>query len=94
MSAHSGLWDDPLRRDLDAYIESSQRAVSGTVRLRLHKGSMRVVGRRSDSSLYDVGEATYGAGSRFDQRAARGFVELWGLPTTKANKMAASGRRR
>ena len=91
---YSGLWDDPLRRDLDAYIESSQRAVSGTVRLRLQGGSMRVVGRRSSSSLYDVRAATYGAGSRFDQRAARGFVELWGLPTTKANKMAPSGRRR
>ena len=91
---YTGLWDDPLRRDLDAYIESSQRAVTGTVRLRLHKGSMRVVGRRSDSSLYDVKAATYGAGSVFDQRAARGFVELWGLSTTKANKMAPSGRRR
>lgn len=91
---YSGLWDDPLRADLDAYIESSQRAVSGTVRLRLHKGSMRVVGRRADASLYDVGTATYGSGSDFDQRSARGFVELWGLPTTKANKMAAGGRRR
>ena len=91
---YSGLWDDPLRADLDAYIESSQGAVTGTVRLRMQGGSVRAVGRRADSSLYDAGEATYGAGSRFDQRAARGFVELWGLPTTKANKMAALGRRR
>ena len=91
---YSGLWDDPLRADLDAFIEGSQRAVTGTVRLRLHGGSVRVVGRRSASSLYDAGEATYGSGSRFDQRAARGFVELWGLQTTNANKLAAGARRR
>ena len=85
--AYSGLWEDPLRRDIDAFIESSQGVVSGTVRIRMHKGSMRVVGRSSDHSLYSREVATYGAESSFDQRLARGFVNLWGLQSTEANKL-------
>jgi argininosuccinate synthase len=86
--AYSGLWQDPLKRDLDKFIEQSQRAVTGTVKLKLYKGSLRVVGRKSKYSLYSQDIATYGKGSAFDQRKATGFVELWGLQTTEANKLA------
>ena len=83
---YSGLWDDPLREDLDKFIEQSQKRVTGTVKLKLFKGSVRVVGRESKYSLYSHNIATYGKESTFDQKLAKGFVELWGLQTTEANK--------
>lgn len=85
--AYSGLWQDPLKRDLDQFIEESQKRVTGNVRLKLYKGGFRVVGRKSRYSLYSKDVATYGKGSAFDQRKAAGFVELWGLQTTEANKL-------
>lgn len=85
--AYSGLWQDPLKIDLDRFIESTQEVVSGTVRLKLYKGSIKVVGRKSVHSLYSQEIATYGTGSTFDQRLARGFVELWGIQSTEANKL-------
>ena len=85
--AYSGLWQDPLKRDLDKFIDESQKTVTGTVRLKLYKGALRVVGRKSKHSLYSQDIATYGKGSAFDQRKATGFVELWGLQTTEANKL-------
>ena len=84
---YSGLWEDPLRRDLDGYIERSQGVVTGRVRLRLQGGSVRVAGRKSKNSLYSRGAATYDRGSTFDQRQAGGFVRLWGMQTTEANKL-------
>src|SRR5574339_504955 len=86
--AYSGLWQDPLKRDLDKFIDQSQKVVTGTVKLKLYKGSFRVVGRKSKYSLYSHNIATYGKGSAFDQRKATGFVELWGLQTTEANKLS------
>jgi len=83
---YSGLWEDPLKRDLDSFIENTQKRVSGTVKLRMYKGSLRVVGRKSRHSLYSHNIATYGKGSTFDQKLAKGFVELWGMQTTEANK--------
>jgi len=77
---YNGLWFTALRQDLDAYIRSSQRFVSGTVRLRLFKGSCRVVGRKSPFSLYKHSLATYEKGDEFDHSAAVGFIHLWGLP--------------
>lgn len=85
--AYSGLWQDPLKSNLDAFIEKSQNVVTGTVRLRLYKGSIRVVGRKSPYLLYNRRVATYGKDSTFDQRLATGFVSLWGLETTEANKL-------
>ncbi|MDH5416007.1 MAG: argininosuccinate synthase, partial [Nitrosopumilus sp.] len=84
---YSGLWQDPLRADLDGFIEESQKPVSGTVKLKMLKGSLRVVGRKSDNSLYSHEIATYGTESTFDQRLAKGFVELWGMQSTEANKL-------
>jgi argininosuccinate synthase len=76
---YNGLWFSSLREDLAAYVESSQRFVSGTVRLKLFKGSCRVVGRKSPYSLYRHELATYDKGDVFDQSAAVGFIKLWGL---------------
>ena len=83
---YSGLWEDPLKRDLDSFIDNSQKRVSGTVKLKMYKGSLRVVGRKSRHSLYSHDIATYGKGSTFDQKLAKGFVELWGMQSTEANK--------
>jgi len=84
---YSGLWQDPLRKDLESFIDQTQKSVSGTVKIKMFKGSLRVVGRKSKYSLYNQNIATYGKGSTFDQKLARGFVELWGLQSTEANKL-------
>lgn len=85
--AYSGLWQDPLKTDLDMFINATQKRVSGSVKLKMFKGSLRVVGRKSEYSLYSHDLATYGAGSTFDQTLGKGFVELWGLQSTEANKL-------
>ncbi len=77
---YNGLWFGALNRDLSAYIQSSQRYVTGTVRLKLYKGHAQVVGRKSPKSLYSLSLATYDKGDQFDQSAAVGFIHLWGLP--------------
>ncbi|HET8662350.1 MAG TPA: argininosuccinate synthase [Micromonosporaceae bacterium] len=93
---YDGLWFSPLRYALDAFIDSAQRHVCGDVRLVLHGGRAVVTGRRSAASLYDFGLATYDTGDTFDQSLARGFVELWGLPSRLAAardaRLAAAGR--
>jgi argininosuccinate synthase len=76
---YNGLWYSALRRDLDAYVTSVQRPVTGTVRVRLEKGFANVVGVRSPHSLYDYSLATYSKDA-FDHKAAEGFIKLWGLP--------------
>ena len=81
---YSGLWLEPLRHALDRFISATQHRVTGSVRLKLYKGSMRVVGRSSVYSIYDLGLATYGRGSKFDQKSAVGFIELWGLQSRVA----------
>jgi argininosuccinate synthase len=86
--AYAGLWQDPLRTDLDRFIDATQVRVSGKVKLRMQKGSLRVVGRESKFSLYKNDLATYAAGSSFDQSLAKGFVELWGLQSIIAKSVA------
>jgi argininosuccinate synthase len=81
---YDGLWFSPLKRALDAFVDETQRHVSGDVRLTLHGGRAVVTGRRSAASLYDFGLATYDTGDTFDQSLAKGFVELWGLPSRLA----------
>lgn len=89
---YNGLWFTAQRQDLAAYVQSTQRFVSGTVRLKLFKGSFSVVGRKSPYSLYSYGLATYDKGDQFDQSASVGFIHIWGLPVRtqaqiqKANK--------
>jgi argininosuccinate synthase len=87
---YDGLWFSPLKQALDGFVAEAQRHVTGEVRLVLHGGRAVVAGRRSDASLYDYQLATYDAPDSFDQTLARGFVELWGLPS----KMAAVRNRR
>lgn len=88
--AYAGLWQDPLRTDLDRFIDATQTRVSGKVRVKLQRGSLRVVGRQSRYSLYKNDLATYAAGSTFDQSLAKGFVELWGLQSIIANSVAGN----
>src|SRR5918994_529919 len=76
---YDGLWFSPLRQALDAFVDESQRFVTGEVRLHLSPGSVQVTGRRSEHSLYDYGLATYDAGDSFRHRDSEGFVRLWGL---------------
>ena len=76
---YDGLWFSPLKQALDAFIDSSQRFVTGDVRLRLEPGQCYVVGRRAEKSLYDYGLATYDAADRFRHADSEGFVQLWGL---------------
>ena len=77
---YDGLWFSALSRDLRTYALSSQRVVSGEVRMRLDHGRASVVGRRSPLSLYDKNLATYDDGDAFDHASAVGFIEIFGLP--------------
>ena len=77
---YNGLWFTALHQNLAAYVQSTQRHVTGTVRVKLHKGNATVVGRKSPQSLYSFGLATYDKGDEFDQSAAPGFIHIWGLP--------------
>jgi argininosuccinate synthase len=77
---YNGLWFTAHRQDLAAYVQSTQRHVSGTVRVRLHKGSAVVVGRKSPQSMYDFSLATYEKEDAFDHTSALGFIHIWGLP--------------
>ena len=76
---YQGFWFSQLNRDLSAFITSSQRYVTGTVRMKLFKGKAWVVGRKSEFSLYNLGLATYDKGDTFNPKYAEGFIRLWGL---------------
>ncbi|MCW6050264.1 argininosuccinate synthase [Microcoleus sp. A2-C5] len=78
---YNGLWYNPLKTALDAFIQDTQKRVTGTVRLKMFKGNATIVGRKSEYSLYSFDLATYGAEDEFDHKAAEGFVYVWGLPT-------------
>jgi len=82
---YTGLWNDPFKEDLDAFIEKTQDRVSGEVRLKVYKGSMQVVGRSSPMSLYDTALATYDGSSGFDETWSNGFIEIWAMPTVVAS---------
>ncbi len=81
---YDGLWFSPLKKALDAFIDEANANVSGEVRMVLHGGRAVVTGRRSEQSLYDFGLATYDTGDTFDQSKAKGFIDLWGLPSSIA----------
>ena len=83
---YNGLWFSGLREPLCAFIDKTQEYVTGTVRVKLHKGTCIVVGRKSPYSLYDIGLSTYGKGDDFDHTAAVGFIYCWGLPDRTAMK--------
>jgi argininosuccinate synthase len=77
---YNGLWFTGMRQDLAAYVESTQRYVTGTIKVKLFKGNCQIVGRKSPYSLYDYSLATYNKGDAFDQSASPGFIHIWGLP--------------
>ena len=78
---YEGLWFSDLKRSLDVFIDHTQRSVSGEIRLKLRGGRAVVTGRRSEQSLYDFDLATYDTGDTFDSSLAKGFIELWALPS-------------
>ena len=77
---YNGQWFTTLRKSLDAFFDTTQQYVSGTVRLKLYKGSVTVIGRQSPFSLYREDFATFGQDSVYDQSDAQGFITLYGLP--------------
>jgi len=83
--AYAGLWVDPLREDLDAFIDKTQENVNGEVRVKLFKGGLQVVGRSSPFSLYDKNLVNYNIKTSFNQTYSKGFIELWGLQTRMYN---------
>ncbi|MEU0483604.1 argininosuccinate synthase [Streptosporangium sp. NPDC006013] len=82
---YDGLWFSPLKKALDVFIAEAQEHVTGEIRMTLHGGRATVTGRRSEASLYDFNLATYDTGDTFDQSLAKGFVELWSLPSKIAS---------
>lgn len=78
---YNALWFSPATKSILAYIKETQKVVNGTAKVKLYKGSARVVARKSPNSLYDENLATYTSADSFDQDAAIGFIKLWGLPT-------------
>jgi argininosuccinate synthase len=83
---YEGLWFSGLKRSLDVFIDHTQEYVTGDVRLKLQGGRAVVTGRKSEESLYDFDLATYDTGDTFDQSLAKGFIELWVLPSKIAAK--------
>jgi argininosuccinate synthase len=85
---YAGLWWEPLRGDLDAYMESVNAQVTGTIGLKLYKGSARVVTRASPNAVYDAALATFEtSGGLFSQQASPGFIELWSLQSRMAHRL-------
>ena len=84
---YNGLWFTAHREDLDAYVRSTQRYVTGDVRVRLHRGTCTVVGRTAPQALYQHQLATYDRGDQFDHSAAEGFISIYGLPVRIQNRV-------
>jgi argininosuccinate synthase len=75
-----GMWFTPLRESLDAFVDSTQQRVSGSITLSLYKGNVEIVGRRSENSLYRTDIASFTMGGEYDPRDAAGFIRILGLP--------------
>ena len=84
---YNGLWFTAHRSDLNAYVQSTQRYVTGDVKVRIHKGSCTVVGRQAANGLYQYGLATYDRQDEFDHAAAEGFIKIYGLPVRTQNQV-------
>jgi argininosuccinate synthase len=89
---YAGLWWEPLRTDLDAYMEAVNSQVTGTIGLKLFKGSVRVVTRSSPNAVYDADLASFAeSGGLFSQSASPGFIELWSLQSRMAHRIRRRG---
>jgi argininosuccinate synthase len=85
---YAGLWWEPLRGDLDAYIDRVNEQVTGTITLKLYRGSVRVVARESPNAVYDQALASFAeSGGLFSQQASPGFIELWSLQSRMAHRL-------
>ncbi len=84
---YNGLWFTPLREALQAFIDKTQEKVTGLVILKLYKGTIRIVGRKSPYSLYDPALATYTIEDQFDHTASEGFIKIYGLPYKIINRV-------
>lgn len=84
---YNGLWFSPLREALSAFVEKTQERVTGLVKVKLYKGTIRVTGRTSPYSLYDPALATYTAEDQFDHKASEGFIKIYGLPLKTYNRV-------
>ena len=90
---YNGLWFTAHHQDLAGYVRSTQRFVSGEIRVRLDRGTMTIVGRRSPHSLYSTALATYGKGDQFDHKASEGFITVFGMSLrTQARTQALWGK--
>jgi argininosuccinate synthase len=90
---YAGLWWEPLRQDIEAYVEHVNERVTGTIGLKLFKGSVRVVTRESPNAVYDPQLATFSeSGGLFSQNASPGFIELWSLQSALAYRMRSGER--
>ena len=87
---YEGLWFSGLKRSLDVFIDHTQQVVTGEVRMSLQGGRATATGRKSPKSLYDFDLATYDTGDTFDQSQAKGFIEIWSLPSKIAAKRDAT----
>ena len=91
---YAGLWWEPLRTDLDAYMDAVNAQVTGEIGLRLYKGSVRVVTRSSPNAVYDADLASFAeSGGLFSQTASPGFIELWSLQSRMAHRIRERGER-
>jgi argininosuccinate synthase len=88
---YNGLWFTPLRKALDAFVNETQKTVTGTVRVRLYKGTTAIAGRSSRYSLYSPELATYTSEDTFDHKASEGFITIYGLPVKTYHQVQASG---
>jgi argininosuccinate synthase len=89
---YAGLWWEPLRTDLDAYMDAVNAQVTGTIGLKLFKGSVRVVTRSSPNAVYDADLASFAeSGGLFSQTASPGFIELWSLQSRMAHRIRQRG---
>lgn len=84
---YNGLWYSQHRENLEAYLKNTQRFVTGTVKVKFHKGNCIVIGRKSKYSLYDYQLATYDDSDSFDHKSAVGFIKIFSLPTTLQKKI-------
>ena len=88
---YNGLWFSPMKSALDAFMNETQRTVSGYVKLKLYKGTTTIAGRRSQYSLYNPQLATYTKEDQFDHHASEGFIKIYGLPLKTYHRVARNG---
>ncbi|MFA6541146.1 MAG: argininosuccinate synthase [Bacteroidota bacterium] len=84
---YNGTWFSPLRKALDAFINETQKNVTGIVKVKLYKGNIEIAGRTSPYSLYDMKLATYTIEDTYDHTSAEGFIKIYGLPLKTYNKV-------